>query len=133
TEDLNLLQKSTASVEQCRSIWRYLREGGVANAREMFRYLWHSFLQGPQPALAPRPLPSAAVYHPAHDAATAAHWLEPGPWQWQAGAPVVMVVFYRAHLQSGNTQVFHQLCQQLLAQGMNPLPLALLSLKDATS
>jgi cobaltochelatase CobN len=44
-----------------------------------------------------------------------------------------MVVFYRAHLQSGNTQVFHQLCQQLLAQGMNPLPLALLSLKDATS
>jgi len=133
TEDLNLLQKSTASVEQCRSIWRYLREGGLANAREMFRYLWHSFLKGAQPALAPRALPSAAVYHPDYDAATAAHWLEPGPLQWQAGAPVVMVVFYRAHLQSGNTQVFQQLCQQLLAQGMNPLPLALLSLKDATS
>ncbi|MEG2998959.1 MAG: cobaltochelatase subunit CobN [Comamonas sp.] len=133
TEDLNLLQKSTASLEQCRCIWRYLREGGAANAREMFRYLWHSFLGAQASALPPRPLPSVAVYHPEHDAAAVEHWLQPGPLQWQAGAPVVMVVFYRAHLQSGNTQVFQLLCQQLLAHGMNPLPLALLSLKDATS
>ncbi len=65
SEDLNLLQKSTATMEQCRSIWRYLREGGAANAREMFRYLWHSFFGSEQPPLPPRPLPSVAVYHPA--------------------------------------------------------------------
>ena len=53
---MNLLQKSTASIEQCRSIWRYLREGGAANAREMFRYLWHSFLGGAQAALPARPV-----------------------------------------------------------------------------
>ena len=132
TEDMNLLRKSTASMEQCRSIWRYLREGGAANAREFFRYLWHGFLGGDQPALPPRPLPSVAVYHPEHDAASVQQWQQPGPMQWHDGAPVVMVVFYRAHLQSGNTQVFQTLCQQLLAQGMNPLPLALLSLKDAS-
>ncbi|WP_159912683.1 cobaltochelatase subunit CobN [Pantoea sp. 18069] len=130
SEDLNLLQKSTATMEQCRCIWRYLREGGAANAREMFRYLWHSFLGGEQQALPPRPLPSVAVYHPEHDAADIATWQQPGPLQWIAGAPVVMIVFYRAHLQSGNTQVFKALSEQLLARGMNPLPLALLSLKD---
>ena len=133
TEDMNLLQKSTASIEQCRSIWRYLREGGAANAREMFRYLWHSFLGGAQAPLPARPLPATAVYHPAHDVATVEDWQQPGPLQWQAGQPVVVVLFYRAHLQSGNTQLFHTLCQQLWDQGMNPLPLAVLSLKDATS
>ncbi len=131
SEDLNLLQKSTATMEQCRSIWRYLREGGAANAREMFRYLWHSFLGGAQPALPPRPLPSVAVFHPENDAADSASWQQPGALQWIAGAPVVLIVFYRAHLQSGNTQVFKALSEQLLARGMNPLPLALLSLKDA--
>lgn len=133
TEDLNLLQKSTAQVAQCRSLWRYLREGGVANAREMLRFVWHAFLGGMQPALPPRPLPAVAVYHPAHDAASAREWQQPGPLQWLPGAPVVLVVFYRAHLQSGNTQVFEALGRELLARGMNPLPLALLSLKDAAS
>ncbi|QTW19980.1 cobaltochelatase subunit CobN [Comamonas kerstersii] len=132
TEDLNLLQKSTAAIEQCRCIWRYLREGGAANARELFRYVWHSFLDGVEPALPPRPLPVVAVYHPEQDAASVSHWHAAGLWQWKPGAPVVVILFYRAHLQSGNTQVFQVLCQQLLAQGMNPLPLALLSLKDAT-
>jgi cobaltochelatase CobN len=129
-EDLNLLQKSTAGMEQCRTLWRYLREGGAANARELFTYLWHQFLGGVQQALPPRPLPMATVYHPEDDAASAASWLQAGPFQWLPQAPVAMVVFYRAHLQSGNTQVFDALCAQLLARGMNPLPVALLSLKD---
>ncbi|RGE40110.1 cobaltochelatase subunit CobN [Comamonas testosteroni] len=128
TEDLNLLQKSTASAEQCRTLWRYLREGGAANARELFAYLQHQFFGRELQALPPRPLPMATVYHPAHDAAVADSWLQAGPWQ--AHAPVVLVVFYRAHLQSGNTQVFNALCAELLNQGMNPLPVALLSLKD---
>jgi len=133
TEDLNLLQKSTASMEQCRSLWRYLREGGAANAREMLRYLWQAFLGGTQAALPPRPLPSVAVYHPEHDAASVEDWQQPGPLQWLPGAPVVLIVFYRAHLQSGNTQVFEALSHEMRARGMNPLPLALLSLKDAAS
>ncbi|MEG0677203.1 MAG: cobaltochelatase subunit CobN, partial [Comamonas sp.] len=131
TEDLNLLQKSTASMEQCRTLWRYLREGGAANARELFGYLWHAFLEGPQQALPPRPLPPVSVYHPELTGASAQAWQQAGKMQWHAGAPVVLVVFYRAHLQSGNTRVFDALCEQLLKEGLNPLPLALLSLKDA--
>ncbi|WP_417282377.1 cobaltochelatase subunit CobN [Comamonas sp.] len=131
TEDLNLLQKSTASMEQCRTLWRYLREGGAANARELFCYLWHAFLEGPQQALPPRPLPPVSVYHPELTSASAEAWQQAGKMQWHAGAPVVLAVFYRAHLQSGNTRVFDALCEQLLKEGLNPLPLALLSLKDA--
>ncbi|QMV74351.1 cobaltochelatase subunit CobN [Comamonas piscis] len=132
SEDLNLLQKSTVPQQDCRTLWRYLREGGLANARELFRFVWHGLLGGPHAALPPRPLPAVAVYHPSSDEATVATWQQPGPLQWQPGAPVVMVLFYKAHLQSGNTQVFADLCQALLAQGMNPLPLALQSLKDAS-
>ena len=130
TEDLNLLQKSTASKEQCRTLWRYLREGGAANARELFCYLWQEFLQGPQQPLPPRPLPAVSMYHPDGHASVEC-WQQGAGMRWDAGAPVVLVVFYRAHLQSGNTQVFDALCAQLLANGLNPLPLALLSLKDA--
>lgn len=133
TEDMNLLQKSTASLEQCRTLWRYLREGGGANAREFIRYARHAFLGAAQVATPPKPLPNAAIYHPDQEVATVNDWLQAGDWQWKPDAPVVMIVFYRAHLQSGNTKVFKALCQEMLAQGMNPLPLALLSLKDATS
>src|SRR5690606_41114953 len=74
---------------------------------------------------------SVAVYHPEQDTASVDAWRQPGALQWIDGAPTVLIVFYRAHLQSGNTQVFKALSEQLLARGMNPLPLALLSLKDA--
>lgn len=133
TEDMNLLQKSTASIADCRNLWRYLREGGAANAREFIRYISHTFFGSAQPAQPARPLPNAAIYHPEQDVATVEDWQRASAWQWQKNAPVVMVVFYRAHLQSGNTKVFEAMCQALLDKGMNPLPLALLSLKDATS
>ena len=68
-----------------------------------------------------------AVFHPQQADASVDAWRE----QWIAGAPCVLVLFYRAHLQAGNTQVFAELCSGLLAEGLNPLPIALLSLKDA--
>jgi cobaltochelatase CobN len=76
TEDLNLLQKSTASVEQCRSIWRYLREGGVPMPARCSAILWQ-FCKGRSGAGA-APAAVRSGVPPAHDAATAAHWLEPG-------------------------------------------------------
>jgi hypothetical protein len=49
---------------------------------------------------------------------------------WHEGAPVVAMVFYRSHLQAGNTAVFDALIAALSAEGLNPLPVALDSLKD---
>ncbi|ATE59274.1 cobaltochelatase subunit CobN [Thauera sinica] len=125
-EDLNLLMKGTVEIELARALWRYLREGGPANARNFYRFLGAHFFGLPGEPEPPRPLPGVAVFHPRHDLGTVAAWRA----DWLADAPCVLLLFYRAHLQAGNTAVFAHLCDVLLAKGMNPLPLALTSLKD---
>jgi cobaltochelatase CobN len=132
SEDGNLLTKSTATPEQCRELWRYLREGGAANAQQFFHYLGQEFFArtarfNPMPVLPPRALPDIAIYHPRHGVATIENWQA----DWQPDQPVAAIIFYRAHLQAGNTVVFDALCAALQQRGLNPLPIALTSLKDA--
>jgi len=127
SEDINLLQKSTIPAQTCHTLWRYLREGGTANAREFYRFIGATFFGLDQQPLPPRPLPAISIFHPQHDIGSVEQWKQ----QWHAGAPCVAVLFYRAHLQAGNTSVFSILCDALLAEGLNPLPIALVSLKDA--
>ncbi|PLZ03836.1 cobaltochelatase subunit CobN [Burkholderia sp. WAC0059] len=128
-EDPNLLAKSRAAPAFCRLLWRYLREGGAANAGNFLRALaWRGLDWGSEPA-PPLILPAASLYHPAHDVATLDDWRA----RWHADAPVVALLFYRAHLQSANTEVFDALNEALLERGMNPLPIAVTSLKDAVS
>ena len=124
SEDGNLLMKSTVEAAVCRQLWRYLREGGIHNARNFYRLLGDSFFDLPAEVDGPEPLPALSILPPAHS--------EQNDWQsrWLPGAPCVAIVFYRAHLQSGNTSVFLQLCEALQAQQLNPLPLAVASLKD---
>ena len=126
TEDTNLLAKSTVPVDTCRQLWRYLREGGPDNARQFYACIAHCFFDAGTPVLPPKPLPAITVFHPDSALGSIDRWRE----SWRAGAPVVAIVFYRSHLQSGNTQVFEALSEALLEQGLNPLPVALSSLKD---
>ena len=126
SEDVNLLRKSRAAPEHCRQLWRYLREGGADNARQFFHYLGAVFFDLPLAPLPPRPLPEIAIYG-AGGTVDEAYW----PARWQKAAPVVALVFYRAHLQAGNTAVFDALIAALQGCGLNPLPLALSSLKDS--
>jgi cobaltochelatase CobN len=134
-EDGNLLAKSTAAREDCRRLWRYLREGGADNAREFYRFIGAAFFGLPFAARPPRPLPAFAVLPPDEDAASRPPREEDpvDAWRrrWLDGAPRVAILFYQAHLQAGNTAVFHRLCDALRQQGINPLPIALASLKDA--
>jgi len=125
-EDANLLARGNAPAALANTLWRYLREGGADNAEQFFRCLAHHAFGWGEPALQPRVLPQAALYHPAHGVATMADWQR----DWRAGAPVAALVFYRAHLQAGNTAVFDALIAALRAEGLNPLPLAVNSLKD---
>ncbi|MEA3094508.1 MAG: cobaltochelatase CobN, partial [Caballeronia sp.] len=128
-EDPNLVAKSTAEPALCNQLWRYLREGGAKNAEEFVRCIAFRALGYGREANAPSPLPAVAIYHPAQQIATVDDWKE----RWVHGAPVVAVLFYRAHLQSGNTDVFNALIEALEAQGLNPLPIAMASLKDPLS
>ncbi|CAG9220922.1 Aerobic cobaltochelatase subunit CobN [Paraburkholderia sabiae] len=128
-EDPNLLTRSTADADLCHQLWRYLREGGPHNAESFMRCIaWRALGWGREPA-PPTPLPAAALYHPAHDVATIEDWQA----RWKPEAPVVAILFYKAHLQAANTAVFDALIDALEARGMNPLPVAITSLKDAIS
>src|SRR6201996_6450512 len=128
-EDPHLLARSTADPALCHQLWRYLREGGPLNAEAFLRCIAYRALGwGSEPA-APRVLPAAALYHPKHDTPSIADWQA----RWRPGAPVALVLFYKAHLQAANTRVFDALIEALEAQGVNPLPLAVTSLKDRVS
>ena len=129
TEDPNLIARSTADAAFCRVLSRYLREGGARNAEAFLRAVAHhalGFGREPQP---PTPLPAVAIYHPEHDIAVIDDWRA----RWTEGAPVVAVLFYRAHLQAGNTAVFDALIESLEREGLNPLPIAISSLKECVS
>nr|WP_145552784.1 cobaltochelatase subunit CobN [Variovorax boronicumulans] len=132
-EDPHLLARSTLPQADCRLLWHYLRAGGPVNARAFLQAVVHLGLgQGEAPP-PPRSLPQAALYVP--PALCAAPHAVPGiddlRAAWTPGAPVVALVFYRSHWLAGNTAAFDALAVALHARGMNPLPLALDSLKDA--
>ena len=73
--------------------------------------------------------------------ATLAEWQQRWQQRWaesvsltaEKAQPVCLLLFYRSHLQSANTQMFDGLVECLEQQGLNPLPIALTSLKDAES
>src|SRR3990167_1585586 len=121
SEDLQLLLRSTAPHEDCRQLWRCLREGGRDNARGFFDLIGHSaFGLGARPT-PPTVLPAAMVYESL------------GAQAWQDDAPVALLVFYRAHVQAGNTAVFDAMRAALHGQGLNTVAVAVDSLKNPTS
>ncbi|WP_326534559.1 cobaltochelatase subunit CobN [Pseudorhodoferax sp.] len=132
-EDPHLLARSTLPQADCRLLWQYLRAGGPANARAFLQAVAHLGLglgEAPPP---PRTLPQAALYLPPvlGKSAHAVPGIADLRATWRPGAPVVALVFYRSHLLAGNTAAFDALALALHARGLNPLPLALDSLKDA--
>lgn len=133
TPDQTLFDASTVPVESARRVWRYLRESGVDNSRELFHYLASECLGQACRWQEPRPLPPCVLYRPGGDPdpreATLADWQSQKPDE----APVCLLVFYRSHLQSANTGMFDDLIASLQAQGLYPLPVAVTSLKDAAS
>ncbi len=123
-EDPQLLLRSTAMPDDCRHLWRCLREGGRDNAQAFFALIGHAaFGLGARPPT-PLPLPPAVRYWPADAALRPAH---------RSGGPVALLLFYRAHLQAGNTAVFDALLAALQAEGLNALALAVDSLKNPAS
>ncbi|WP_137916997.1 cobaltochelatase subunit CobN [Hydrogenophaga sp. 2FB] len=120
-QDPQLLMRSTAAPEDCDRLWRCLREGGRDNALAFFSLIGHAaFGIGPRPP-PPAPLPPVMPYTPQAAA------------PWREGAPVAMLVFYRAHLQAGNTAVFDAVLAALADNGLNAIAVAVDSLKNPES
>ena len=143
-EQIEQLARSTLAQPVCRLLWQYLRAGGGANARQFLRALAHHGLgQGDAPE-PPRVLPPLMLHVPAvagtadapgtpvalpGDSAVAG--IDQLRARWKPGLPMVALVFYRSHLQSGNTAAFDAIVATLEAEGMNVLPLAVYSLKES--
>ncbi|QHE86592.1 cobaltochelatase subunit CobN [Hydrogenophaga sp. BPS33] len=121
-QDPQLMLRSTAAPDDCHRLWRCLREGGRDNARLFFSLIGHAaFGIGARPP-PPAPLPPVLPYAP-QGAAT----------PWSPEAPVALLVFYRAHLQSGNTAVFDAVLAALADVGLNAFAVAIDSLKTPAS
>ncbi len=131
TPDPALMQASTCSMEDAHRVWRYFRESGQSNSEQFFYFLAAQYFDVVTQWLEPAPLPSALIYHNGKASSLI---------EWQshytaslANKPVALVVFYRSHLQSGNTSMFDDLLAIIEQEGLVPLAIAVSSLKDQVS
>jgi cobaltochelatase CobN len=150
--DPELARLSTLPAAACRRLWRYLAEGGPANADNFLRYAATLL----EPAPRPGPLPANPFPTPPPSAGegrvgASSAWAEPARllraglyWpgratpsigeiaaEWRGDGGVVPIVFYRALVQSANTAPVDALVQALAARRLRPLPVFVHSLKDA--
>ncbi|MFC0338706.1 cobaltochelatase CobN subunit [Kushneria avicenniae] len=131
-EDDSLLRAGTVSYQDAHRVWRYLREGGPDNTRAMLDWLEDRFLQRPRVFREPRPLPRVVLHAPPCEESACPGRVTLADWRarWQPESPVAALVFYRSHLQQGNTGVFDALIEILESGGFNVLPVAVASLKE---
>jgi cobaltochelatase CobN len=139
--DPQLTLASSCTPECCGLIWQYLRQGGVSNGINLLRYLHQECLPSPATQTStsftktswqpPAQLPQALIYQPGVAQASLMDWQKDTLTKGLQNAPVVALLFYRSHLQSGNTRMFDGLMASLIEQGMNPIALAVTSLKDS--
>ncbi|HXQ52596.1 MAG TPA: cobaltochelatase subunit CobN [Stellaceae bacterium] len=126
--DAELAALSTVPASALHRLWRYLDEGGTANAEQFLRYA--ASLVGHASAWRePQPLLRAGLYWPGEGATN----LESVRRHWRGDAPVAALIFYRALVQSANLGVVDALVAALAARGLAPLPLFVASLKEPHS
>ena len=124
--DPELSDLSTVTPQDRDRLWHFLRQGGMGNALDLFRCLANRWLGRDYAWSEPQVLPRTAIYHPHKSPAQLSDWQA----EWRTDRPVAAVLFYRSHLQAANTAFIDVFCQRLQAAGLNPLPIALASLKE---
>jgi cobaltochelatase CobN len=129
--DDELLKASTTPFDTAWRVWRYLREGGLDNAEQLLRFVGDQCLERPDHWREPKAIPDALLYAPASNNSggreiTLAEWRT----KQKPDQPVCLLTFYRSHLQGANTQVIAGLVEALSNKGLNPLPVAVASLKE---
>jgi cobaltochelatase CobN len=126
--DPELAQLSTLKPEQVHRLYRYLAEGGPANADNLLRYAG-SLIGHEQQWAEPAALLRAGLYWPDRGQPS----LDEISALWRGNGGIVPIVFYRALVQSGNTAPVDALVSALSARRLRPLPIFVHSLKDGES
>jgi cobaltochelatase CobN len=123
--DRELTEVLTLPSDAVHRMWRYLVEGGPANAENLLRYA--GSLIGCATARAePTAVLRAGLYWPGR----ALPSLEEIAAEWRGDAGIVAIVFYRALVQSDNTGPVDALVHALSVRLLRPLPIFVRSLKD---
>lgn len=125
--DPELMALSNVPLADAERLWQFLRQGGAGNALQLFNCIASQWLHRDYAWGEPQPLPRVGLYHPQLANPNLVDWQA----SWQAGAPVAALLFYRTQVQAANTGFIDVFCQRLQAQGLNPLPIAVASLKEA--
>lgn len=131
TPDPELFSAGNVSVEHAHTVWRYLREGGVNNSANLLCYVQQNFLNSVEITKnlePPKSLPRALLYWPDSEFTD-----QISVWQKHAqplNENVCALLFYRSHLQSANTHMFDALIKRMQLMGLQPLPIAVTSLKE---
>ncbi len=124
--DPELADLSSLAPDKARRLWRYLNEGGAANAENLLRYAG-SLIGFRAQWAEPAPLLRAGLYWPG----LALPSFDDIAAEWHGRAGVIPIVFYRALVQSGNTAPVDALLHALSARQLQPLPVFVQSLKEA--
>ncbi len=112
--DAELTALSTVPAATVASAFEYLVHGGLANVEHLLRFVADTVLMGGFGFDPPQPLATVGVL---------------GDPRRVPGRPTVGIVFYRAHMLSGNTRFVEELVAALEERGVNALPVYCYSLR----
>ncbi len=114
------------SHELAAALTAYFMAGGVGNVVQAIRRVAHDLLGFPAQFEPPTQMPAHGLYHP--------DLLVTSIDEWQShrvpGKPVALVLFYRAHVLSGNVQFVDQLVRALEFRGFSAVGVFTSSLRD---
>jgi len=126
--DAELMSQSTLPAQTVQRIWGYFLHGGIDNAIALLNHAGTLIGEG-APWAEPAPLMRCGLYWPGLEMPG----LEDLRAHWEPAKPAAAIVFYRALVQAGNLKPVDALISALADRGLNPLPIYVSSLKDASS
>jgi cobaltochelatase CobN len=117
---------STVSAELAASLTAYFMAGGVGNVVQAMRRVAHELLGVAAQFELPRDMPAHGLYHPDLLVSSVGEWES----HRTADRPVALVLFYRAHVLSGNLQFVDQLVRALEFRGFAAVGVFTSSLRE---
>ncbi len=119
--DAGLARFCTLPAQHCEALWRYLVEGGAQNCGAFLAYV-DALIGGGDLPVGAAPLLKAGIFANAMPQQNA-----------EANRPSAAIIFYRALLQSGQTEAIMALAKALELRGILAVPIYVTSLKDEIS
>ncbi|MGA3190422.1 MAG: cobaltochelatase subunit CobN [Bryobacteraceae bacterium] len=124
--DPQMAQAGDVPLDILQAVTSYLICGGAGNLIECFKFLSDRLLLTGHGYRDPQAMPEHGIYLREVEGADFEDWRR----QADPAKPVAAILFYRAHLLSGNTAFIDALVEALAARGLEPLCIFTSSLKD---